>query len=66
MESRAEQAVASPTWGGGGERSEAAPARARRTVDPGLGRAGARDVAGAVLVLGGTAAMWVAFLLAVW
>lgn len=65
MESRAEQAIASPTWGGGKTRSK--PAQARRGVRL-LDVEGtiARDVGGAALLLGATAALWAAFLVAVW
>lgn len=66
MESRAEQAVASPRWGDREERRKVAPRPVRGSAGPGLGGSTALDAGVAALMLGGTAALWAAFLLAVW
>jgi hypothetical protein len=63
MTSPAGQLVASPTWG-------AARTRRLETVRGppvrfGLGSSAASDAAGAALVLGGSVALWTAFLAAV-
>jgi hypothetical protein len=65
MTSRADQLVASPTWGGE-EREEVAPRRAAGAVRFGLRGSFGADAAGTVLVLAATGALWAAFLVAVW
>lgn len=67
MTSRAGQLVASPTRGAGREREEELAARRIATaVGFRLRGSSAADAAGAVLVLGATAALWAAFLAAAW
>lgn len=66
MESRAEQAVASPTWVSKGERENADRRRAGRGPGHDPGGSSAPDAAAAALLLGGTAALWAAVLVAVW
>ena len=64
MTSRAGQLISAPTWGAGRARREASARRpAVRFRRP---PSAAADAAGAALVLGGSVALWAAFLAAVW
>lgn len=67
--SRGARGVAGPGWGVGGGRREVRRRAARRGIDPPRLAPAARplsEVAGATLVMGGTVALWWAFLVAVW
>jgi hypothetical protein len=64
MNSTAAQLVASPTWGRARERH---PERVRlRPVRFGDHRSAFADATGALVVLGGSVALWAGVLLAVW